>query len=540
MSFQAKDQNQWCECYFALEQKFSLWAILLFIMFSHAAAFDPLDPFGNITLKWDVISWTPDGYVAVVTMNNFQMYRHIHTPGWTLGWGWAKKEVIWSMVGAQATEQGDCSKFKGNAPHCCLRNPIIVDLLPGVPYNQQISNCCKGGVLASWGQDPSASVSAFQVSVGLSGTSNKTVKLPKNFTLLGPGLGYTCGPAKIVPSTVFLTADQRRKTQSLITVFNDLHAVTWNVTCTYSQFLASKNPSCCVSFSSFYNDTITPCQSCACGCHNKKNCIMNDSKRLNTVGINTPRKDNAPLIQCTQHMCPIRVHWHVKINYKDYWRVKMAVTNFNYRMNYTQWTLVAQHPNLNDITQVFSFDYKPLVPYQSISQCTLTFTICFFFQLNGEKTNKLTDVNRPSSSITLSSSQGWNLRLMHHATTFSLESSNVKSVMKSTKTYALSGVLGMKNGDDTAMFFGMKFYNDLLMEAGPLGNVQSELLLRKDKNTFTLKHGWAFPRKIYFNGDECMLPHPDAYPFLPNSAQSISIAFLELVVSMILMILFTY
>lgn len=117
------------------------------------------------------------------------------------------------MVGAQATEQGDCSKFKGNIPHSCKKNPTVVDLLPGVPYNQQIANCCKGGVMASWGQDSSAAVSSFQVSVGLSGSSNKTVKLPKNFTLLGPGPGYTCSQPKIVPSTVFLTPDGRRRTQ---------------------------------------------------------------------------------------------------------------------------------------------------------------------------------------------------------------------------------------------------------------------------------------------------------------------------------------
>lgn len=67
-------------------------------------------------------------------------------------------------------------------------------------------------------------------------------------------------------------------------------------------------------------------------------------------------------------MCPVRVHWHVKSNYKDYWRAKVAITNFNYKRNYTQWTLVVQHPNLNNVTQVFSFDYKPLVPYGSISK----------------------------------------------------------------------------------------------------------------------------------------------------------------------------
>lgn len=438
---------QLLRCFSIPEMKLQLWAILLLMALSQSEAFDPLDPFGNITIKWDVVSWTADGYVASVTMSNYQTYRHINTPGWTLEWNWAKKEVIWSIVGAQATEQGDCSKFKGNVPHCCKKNPTIVDLLPGVPYNQQYSNCCKGGVMASWGQDPSAAVSAFQVSVGVAGTSNKTVKLPKDFVLLGPGPGYTCGPAEVVPSTIFFTADHRRKTQALMT---------WTVTCTYSQFLSSKYPSCCVSFSSFYNQTMTPCPSCACGCHNKKDCIMSDSKRLNTLGINTPKKDNTPLLQCTHHMCPIRVHWHVKINYRDYWRVKIAVTNFNYRMNYTQWTLVAQHPNLNDVTQVFSFDYKPLVPYQDIN--------------------------------------------------------------------------------DTGMFYGMKFYNDLLMEAGPFGNVQSEVLLRKDKTTFTLKQGWGFPRRIYFNGDECKLPPPDSYPFLPNSAREIR-SFYSTMVAIVLFLL---
>ncbi|XP_047267572.1 COBRA-like protein 4 [Capsicum annuum] len=234
----------------------------------------------------------------------------------------------------------------------------------------------------------------------------------------------------------------------------------WNVTCTYSQFIAPKHPRCCVSLSTFYNETITTCPSCACGCENTHKCIKRDSKLLSVVGINTPRKDNAPLLQCTQHMCPVRIHWHVKINYKEYWRVKITVTNFNYRVNYTQWTLVAQHPNLNNVTQVFSFDYKPLLPYQSIN--------------------------------------------------------------------------------DTGMFYGMRFYNDLLMEAGPAGNVQSEVLLQKDKDTFTLKQGWAFPRKVYFNGDECMLPPPDTYPFLPNFAHQNLVVFSILFCSMlsILLVLF--
>lgn len=67
------------------------------------------------------------------------------------------------------------------------------------------------------------------------------------------------------------------------------------------------------------------------------------------------------------------------------------------------------------------------------------------------------------------------------------------------------------------MLWGVKFYNDFLSQAGPLGNVQSELLFQKDKATFTFDKGWGFPRRIYFNGDNCVMPPPEAYPYLPNA-----------------------
>ncbi|KEH21748.1 hypothetical protein MtrunA17_Chr7g0219921 [Medicago truncatula] len=426
---------------------------LFLLSFTSTDAYDPLDPNGNITIKWDIIQWTPDGYVATVTMNNFQQYRHIASPGWSLGWTWAKKEVIWSMVGSQTTEQGDCSKFKGNVPHCCKKNPTVVDLLPGTPYNQQIANCCKGGVLSSWAQDPTMAVGAFQISVGRAGTTNKTVKVPKNFTLNAPGPGYTCGPAKIVRPTQFIQPDKRRVTQALMT---------WNVTCTYSQFLAQKTPTCCVSLSSFYNDTIVPCPTCACGCQSNSSqsgtCVNPNTPHLASVVSGNGKNNLSPLVQCTSHMCPIRIHWHVKVNYKEYWRVKVSITNFNYRMNYSDWNLVVQHPNFDNLTQLFSFNYKSLNPYGLIN--------------------------------------------------------------------------------DTAMLWGVKFYNDFLNHAGPSGNVQSELLFRKDKSTFTFDKGWAFPRRIYFNGDNCVMPPPDAYPWLPNTGSRQEVSLFALVMASLAVLAF--
>ncbi|XP_066320721.1 COBRA-like protein 3 isoform X2 [Miscanthus floridulus] len=392
-------------------------------------AYDSLDPGGNITIKWDIMQRTPDGYVAVVTMYNYQQFRHIGSPGWQFGWTWAEKEVIWSMVGAQTTEQGDCSHFKGNIPHSCKKDPVVVDLLPGTPYNMQIANCCKSGVISTFSQDPANAASSFQLSVGLAGTTTKTVKVPKNFTLRTPGPGYTCGRAIVGKPSRFFSADGRRETQALMT---------WNVTCTYSQFLAQKAPSCCVSLSSSYNDTIVDCPTCSCDCQNPSgsNCVNKGSPRLRSA-IGDPGKwSGQPLVECTSHMCLVKINWHVKQNSKHYWRVKITITNLNFRMNYTEWNLIVQHPNFDNITQLFGLNYKPLTPHGG-------------------------DIN------------------------------------------------------DTAMFWGVKSYNDVLMQEGKLGTVQSELLLRKDSKTFIFEKGWAFPRGVYFNGDNCVMPAPENYPSLP-------------------------
>ena len=91
--------------------------------------------------------------------------------------------------------------------------------------------------------------------------------------------------------------------------------------------------------------------------------------------------------------------------------------------------------------------------------------------------------------------------------------------------------MGYGFADDTGMLWGVKFYNDFLSSAGPLGNVQSELLFRKDKSTFTFDKGWAFPRRIYFNGDNCVMPPPDAYPWLPNASSRLVLSLLSTVIA---------
>uniref|UniRef100_A0A453CJC5 COBRA C-terminal domain-containing protein n=1 Tax=Aegilops tauschii subsp. strangulata TaxID=200361 RepID=A0A453CJC5_AEGTS len=166
-----------------------------------------------------------------------------------------------------------------------------------------------------------------------------------------------------------------------------------------------------------------------------------------SLGASVPQLPDAegappvPVIRCTEHMCPIRVHWHVKQSYRGYWRVKTTVTNYDVVSNYTDWNLVVQHPNLRSLTQLFSFNYQPLIQYGTIN--------------------------------------------------------------------------------DTGMFWGIKNYNEMLLGDG---NVQTEMILEKDPSDFTFSGGWAFPRRVYFNGHECVMPPPDQYPSLPNAARDVRVS----------------
>ncbi|MBA0549601.1 hypothetical protein Golob_020623 [Gossypium lobatum] len=267
----------------SVDMVFSLISFFILISVSPSNGYDPLDPHGNITIKWDLLQSNPDTNDVRVSIFNFQLYRHIERPGWQLGWEWQGDEAIMSMLGAEATEQGNCSRFKGgeNLPHCCEKQPMIIDLLPEASFNMKTSNCCKGGVLSSMVQDPSNYAAIFVMKIGAVNSSDR-FKMPGNFSF---GVsGYTCGQPVLVPPSRYSSDSGRRWTQALGN-FRDRTRVmscmsqmcgmycvagTWNITCMYSQFVASSSPQCCVSLSAFYNTTIVPCPKCSCSCHASK------------------------------------------------------------------------------------------------------------------------------------------------------------------------------------------------------------------------------------------------------------------------------
>ena len=77
--------------------------------------------------------------------------------------------------------------------------------------------------------------------------------------------------------------------------------------------------------------------------------------------------------------------------------------------------------------------------------------------------------------------------------------------------------------DGVALLWGIDYYNNEILHSDKdrVGSVTTEILLEKDQNSFTLQNGWAFPRRIYFNGENCDMPLPDTFPMLPNGSSSL-------------------
>ncbi|XP_037491852.1 COBRA-like protein 2 isoform X2 [Jatropha curcas] len=379
----------------------ALILILLIATCRFSDCFDPLDPNGNITITFDIHEWANDGYVARVTIQNYYQYRHIDKPGWSIGWAWTNKEIIWSMSGAFATVQGDCSSFRYQKPHSCQQNPVITDLMPDAPLANKSDECCHGGLLSAWAIDPSKAFSSFDITVGNLNISS-TVP-PVNLTLLAPGPGYSCGPVLETDPTQLSDFGGRRKVQ----VYR-----TWKSTCTYSSFLANKKPVCCVSLSTFYNPTVTSCPECSCGCketnQNKVPCIREGSfSSLSNL-------DDADVVQCTEHMCPVRVHWHVMKNYMSYWRVKLTISNYNYKRNYSDWNVLVQHPGFSQNTATYSFNSTILPTVGFTDKAALFWGLQFYntelLQANEKQLGSVTTeilLEKDLSIFTLSN--GWAL-----------------------------------------------------------------------------------------------------------------------------------
>ncbi|MBA0849269.1 hypothetical protein Goshw_013678, partial [Gossypium schwendimanii] len=336
-----------------------------------------------------------------VSIFNFQLYRHIERPGWQLGWEWQGDEAIMSMLGAEATEQGNCSRFKGgeNLPHCCEKQPMIIDLLPEASFNMKTSNCCKGGVLSSMVQDPSNYAAIFVMKIGAVNSSDR-FKMPGNFSF---GVsGYTCGQPVRVPPSRYSSDSGRRWTQALVSRFD-------------SDF-------------NYYNKL--------------------------------SRSDSGNVMYLTD--------------------VHSTAQPLSLALNAAA---VAMHPNVRGNAAGVA--------------------------RNERLESTVTDTNKM----------------------FVTYVSDTNTLAYKTKLQTI-----LEGENDSGMFWGIHYYNDMLLQEGENGYVQTEMLMRKGEDFLSFRQGWGFPTRVLFNGDECVMPLPDQYPTLPNNGGNGPIFSLSLIVLSLLVL----
>ncbi|GAQ85415.1 COBRA-like extracellular glycosyl-phosphatidyl inositol-anchored protein family [Klebsormidium nitens] len=352
----------------------------------------PLDALGVIQITWDVITSETSQYTAQVTVANNQRYRSVDSypkgPGWALSWIWTMGEFIWSMNGAQATLVGDCARSSNaktygdsiNLAHSCVTAPTIVDLPPDQIYAAGVANCCKNGSLSALAIDKTKNTAMFTMKVGknLANFDRLSVVAPHNFTINQPG--YICTRAKIITPTVFQINSQRSGQAFL----------TWSIQC-YQAPTYVPPVSCCVSFSAFFNKTLAPCATCACGCNastlaagtcdptaivspepvssNPYILAVDPTDAVNSLlaATNTSVINTLPVLPACSDGCPVNFHWHIQQDFLGGWSAKMVMLNRG-SSPVKDWYAVVQHPGFANFSTAYSVEFTPDLVYNMLFQ----------------------------------------------------------------------------------------------------------------------------------------------------------------------------
>ncbi|XP_047162117.1 COBRA-like protein 10 [Vigna umbellata] len=306
---------------------------------------------GDLLISYDVTQVYDDNYLVQVLMENEHFLGRLDH--WNLTWEWTRGEFIYSMKGAFTREieslgciNGEAGKYYAGLDFSkvlnCQKNPIVSDL-PSEKYNDselgKIPNCCKDGNLLPIIMDPSKSKSAFTMQVyKIPPDLNKTAIYPPEkwqiTGILNPH--YKCGlPRRVEPARF---PDSRGLEATVIAISS------WQIVCNITK-PTKRSTRCCVSFSSYYNDSVVPCNTCACGCDsvNTKKCNPNspamllpaealllpfENRSAKTVAWAKMKHFTIPKrLPCADN-CEVSINWHVVSDYKGGWSARITMFNW--------------------------------------------------------------------------------------------------------------------------------------------------------------------------------------------------------------------
>ncbi|KAG0489770.1 hypothetical protein HPP92_006633 [Vanilla planifolia] len=336
---------------------------------------------GDLSITYDVIQALSSSYLALVTIENNSPLGRLDN--WRLSWEWMRGEFIYSIRGAYTslTSVSDCifgqqGQFFQNLDFStvvnCQKKPTILDLPISMFNNSNaglIPFCCRNGTILPKSMDPSKSSSAFQLQVFKMPPDLNRTKLfpPQNWKIAGGTLNpdYICGAPLSVSPTMSPDPSGLQSNSSAI--------ATWQVVCNISQPKNSK-PKCCVSFSAFYNDSVIPCNTCACGCpasRSPRNCnatapalllppdallIPFDNRTTKALAWAEIEHFDVPNPMPCGDFCGVSVNWHINTDYTKGWTARITMFNWD-DVSFADWFMAVEMPKAYDgFEAVYSFN----------------------------------------------------------------------------------------------------------------------------------------------------------------------------------------
>ncbi|XP_076944352.1 COBRA-like protein 7 [Bidens hawaiensis] len=307
---------------------------------------------GDLTIMYDVIRTYESSYWAEVTIENHSPLGRLDN--WNLTWDWMRDEFINDIKGAHpyTRDSTQCifgpqgafyHKLDFSNVLNCERRPTIIDLPLEMTNNTKwgmIPFCCRNGTILAPTMDPSKSKSAFQLEVYKMPPDLNRSELvpPQNFKISGRlNPDYKCGPPVRVSPSVFPDPSGLPGSTAVSS---------WQVVCNITQAKGS-SPRCCVSFSAYFNESIIPCPTCACGCPSgtgSRTCSttapamflpaqallvpFENRTALSTAWASIQRRTIPNPLPCGDN-CGVSLNWHLLTDYRGGWTARITLFNWD-------------------------------------------------------------------------------------------------------------------------------------------------------------------------------------------------------------------
>ncbi|XP_010504747.1 PREDICTED: COBRA-like protein 8 [Camelina sativa] len=334
---------------------------------------------GDLTIMYDVIKPYQSSYLTQVTIENHNPLGRLDN--WDLSFAWMKDEFIFTTRGAypSVVDSSECisgpqAKYYKEIDFSnvlsCARRPHIIDL-PLTKYNDtlmgRIPFCCRNGTILPRSMDPEKSKSVFQMQVYKMppDLNISAITPPQNWQIKGNiNPDYKCGPPVRVSSSQFPDPSGLPSNRTAF--------ASWQVVCNITQ---PATPKCCVSFSSYFNDSIIPCKTCACGgCSSNRvarTCSANspalllpiqallipfeNRTKLTTAWADIKRRELPNPLPCGDN-CGVTINWHLATDYRGGWTARVTLFNWG-ETDFADWfTAVELKKAVPGVQKAYSFN----------------------------------------------------------------------------------------------------------------------------------------------------------------------------------------